>query len=127
MTMTMLRAQAGDERGVAATIVLFPVFAATTFMAVQAVFWQNDRQVAAAAADNASAAVALYGSSPGDAQAAAVAQMASAGLRDVTVSISRGVDVTTVEVSATAPGVLAGMAVTVTARSVTPSEGYRSP
>jgi hypothetical protein len=119
------RRRLGDDRGVAATIVLFPVFAASVFMLVQAVFWQNDRQVAAAAADNASAAVALYGSSVGAAEAAAVTQMTSAGLRDVSVSISRGVDATTVVVSGEAPGLLAGMSVTVTARSVTPTEAYQ--
>lgn len=114
-----------DDRGVAATIVLFPLFAASVFMLVQAIFWSNDRQVAAAAADNASAAVAMYGASAGDAQADAVAQMESAGLRNVSVSISRGSDSTTVVVSGEAPGLLSGMSITVTARSTTPSEGYR--
>ena len=120
-------ARLADDSGVAATIVLFPVFAACVFMFVQAVFWQNDRLVASAAADRASAAVALYGSSAGDAQAIAVEQMTSAGLRDVSVSVSRGADTTVVEVSGTAPGLLAGMSITVTARSVTPSERYRAP
>ena len=52
-----------DPRGVAATIVLFPIFVAVTFMFVQGVYWQLDRQVAVAAADRASEAVAMYGSS----------------------------------------------------------------
>ena len=121
------RRRSTDDRGVAATIVLFPLFAAATFMVVQAAFWQNDRQVAAAAADRASAAVALYGSSAGEAEAVAREQLASAGLRDVEVAVSRGADATTVTVSATAPGLLAGMSVTVSARSVTPTEGYRAP
>lgn len=121
------RTRLGDDRGVAAAIVLFPIFAASVFMLVQAVFWQNDRQIASAAADRASAAVALYGSSPGDAEAVAVQQMSAAGLRDVSVSISRGADVTVVEVSGTAPGLLNGMSITVTARAVTPSEGFRAP
>lgn len=114
-----------DDRGVAATIVLFPMFAAAVFMLVQAIFWSNDRQVAAAAADNASAAVAMYGASSAEAQADAVAQMRSAGLRNVSVSISRGDDATTVVVSGEAPGLLGGMSITVTARSTTPSEGYQ--
>lgn len=125
--LTTRRALLRDERGVAATIVLFPLFAACVFMFVQAVFWQNDRQVASAAADRASAAVALYGSSSGEAQAMAVQQMTAAGLRDVSVSVSRGADATVVEVSGTAPGLLSGMSITVTARSVTPSEGFRTP
>ena len=116
-----------DDRGVAATVVLFPIFAAVTFMLVQGVFWQNDRQVVAAAADRASAAVALFGSSPGDAEAAARTQLASAGLEDITVAIARGTEATTVTINGRAPGLLAGMSVAVSARSVTPSEGYRAP
>lgn len=111
-----------DDRGVAATIVLFPIFAACVFMLVQGAMWQTDRQVASAAADRASQAVALYGSSAGDAQSAAIGQLQSAGLRDVSVSISRGTDLTVVEVSGNAPGLLSGTSVTVSARSVTPSE-----
>ena len=116
-----------DDRGVAATIVLFPIFAAVVFMFVQGAMWQTDRQVATAAADRASQAVALYGASSGEAQSAAVAQMQSAGIRDVSISISRGADVTVVEVSGTAPGLLTGMSVTVTARSVTPTEADPGP
>lgn len=119
--------RAADERGIAATIVLLPIFAAATFMLVQAVFWQNDRQVAANAADRASAAVALHGARVGDAEADAVAQLASAGLSDISVSITRGPATTTVQISARAPGLLTGMSVTVSATSVTPSEGYRAP
>lgn len=111
----------------AATVVLFPLFAVVTFMFVQGVVWQTDRQVAAAAADRASAAAALYGSSDGDARADAETQMASAGLRDVSVAISRGVEVTVVVVSGTANGILPGTSVSVTARSVTPTERFIAP
>jgi len=112
-----------DDRGmVAATIVLFPIFAAVVFMFVQGAMWQNDRQAAAAAADHASQAVALQGGSSGEAQADAAAMARSAGLRDVTVTISRGADATVVEVTGTAPGILHGMA-----RSVTPTEGFDGP
>jgi hypothetical protein len=114
-----------DERGVAASIVLFPIFAAVVFMFVNAVFWQHGRQVAAEAADRASQSVALYGYSSARAEAVAVSQMSAAGLDDVAVSISRGADATVVEVSAQADGLLPGMSVTVTARSVTPTEGWR--
>ena len=96
-----------------------------TFMFVQGVYWQLDRQVAAAAADRASEAVAMYGSSAGAAQAVAVVQMESAGIRDVSVSVSRGSDLTTVTVSGTSPGIIAGTSAHVSARSVTPSEGVR--
>jgi hypothetical protein len=115
----------GDERGVAATIVLFPIFAAVVFMFVNAVFWQQGRQIAAEAADRASQSVALYGYSLGRAESVAVAQLTAAGLEDVSVSISRGAEATTVVVSAQADGLLPGMSVTVAARSVTPSEGWR--
>ena len=69
-----------DERGVAAAIVLFPMFAAVVFMFVNGAMWQHDRQVATAAADRASQAVALYGSSVGAARSVAVEQMAAAGI-----------------------------------------------
>jgi Flp pilus assembly protein TadG len=115
----------GDERGMAATVVLFPVFAAVVFMFVNAVFWQHGRQVAAEAADRASQSVALYGYSVGRAETVAVAQLTAAGLDEVSVSISRGAEATTVVVSGTADGLLPGMSVTVTARSITPSEGWQ--
>lgn len=120
-----MRSRWRDRRGMAATIVLFPIFVAVTFMFVQGVFWQLDREVASAAADRASEAVAMYGSAPGAAQAIAVAQMESAGIRNISVNVSRGAEFTTVEVSGTSPGILTGMSVSVSARSVTPSEGYR--
>ena len=112
-----------DDRGVAAAIVLFPIFAAVVFMFVNGAMWQLDRQVATAAADRASQAVALHGSSVGAAQSVAVEQMAAAGIKDIAIDVSRGADFTTVSVSGRSPGLLAGMTVTVSATSVTPTEG----
>ena len=63
------------ERGTAATILLFPVFAVVTFMFIQALMWQHERQMAASVADRAASAVALYGSSPDSAQADALADL----------------------------------------------------
>ena len=114
-----------DERGMAATIVLFPLFASAVFLLVNGIWWQNDRQAASVAADRASQAVALYGYPVGDAEAVAVAQARSGGLRDVSVSISRGADATVAVVSGEAPGLLPGMSVSVTARSVTPTEEWQ--
>ena len=114
-----------DERGVAASIVLFPLFAAVVFMFVQGAWWQISRQAATAAADRASQSVALYGYSAGEAEAVAVEQMAGSGLRDVSVTISRGDDSTVVEVHGTAPGLLSGMSISVSARSVTPTEDWQ--
>jgi Flp pilus assembly protein TadG len=116
-----------DERGVATAVVLFPLFAAAVFMFVNGAMWQLDREVASAAADRASQAVALHGSSAGAAQSVAVAQMQAAGMQNVAVSISRGAEVTTVSVSGRSPGLLSGMTVTVSATSVTPTEGLRAP
>ena len=116
-----------DERGVAATIVLFPMFAAVVFMFVNGAIWQLDRQVATAAADRASQAVALYGSSVGAARSVAVEQMAAAGIDSISVEISRGAEFTTVFVSGKSPGLLSGMSVTVSATSVTPTEGLDAP
>jgi hypothetical protein len=121
----MLRRVLLDERGTAATILLFPIFAVVTFMFIQALLWQHDRQMAASAADRASSAVALYGSSPGMAQAAALDDLRRAGLENPSVSITRGADQTEVVVSGTAPGILIGTSSTVSARSVTATERFQ--
>ena len=99
------------------------MFAAAVFMFVNGAMWQLDRQVATAAADRASQAIALHGSSVGAARSVAVEQMAAAGIEDISVSVSRGAEFTTVSVSGKSPGLLSGMTVTVRATSVTPTEG----
>jgi Flp pilus assembly protein TadG len=116
-----------DERGVAAAIVLFPIFAAVVFMFVNGAMWQLDRQVATAAADRASQAVALHGSSVGAARGVAVEQLRAAGIEDISVDISRGAEFTTVSVSGRSPGMLSGLTVTVSATSVTPTERITTP
>jgi hypothetical protein len=116
-----------DDRGTAATILLFPVFAIVTFMFIQALWWQHDRQLASSVADRTSSAVALYGAAPGDAQGDATTELTSAGMRNVSVSVTRGAEVTVVEVSGDAPGILVGTSVRVTARSVTPTEQFEAP
>ena len=116
-----------DDRGMAATIVLFPLFAVVTFAFVQAISWQHDRQLANSAADQASSAVALYGTAPSSAQADATARLRRAGMDNVTVSISRGADVTVVEINGDAPGILIGTSAHIHARSVTPTERFDSP
>jgi hypothetical protein len=123
----MLTRRLGDDRGTAATILLFPVFAIVTFMFVQALWWQHDRQLASSVADRTSSSVALYGAAPGDAQADAATELTNAGMRNVSVSVSRGAEVTVVEVSGDAPGILVGTSVRVTARSVTPTERFQTP
>jgi hypothetical protein len=114
-----------DDRGVAATaIVLFPIFAAVVFMFVQGAFWQLDVQAARAAADKASEAAAMYGYSSGSAESVARHQMASAGIRDISVTVSQGAAFTVVDVSGIAPGLLPGLSIRVSAHSVTPSERF---
>jgi len=116
-----------DDRGVAATIVLMPIFMALVFMLVQAAWWQTDRQAARAAADHVSSAVALFGAATGDAVAEGSQLLASAGLHDVSIDVSRGATATVVEVSATAPGLLPGTSVRVHARSVAATERVDAP
>ena len=116
------RRRLGDDRGVAAAIVLFPLFVSLVFMLAQAAWWQTDRQAARAAADHVSSAVALFGAGEGDAVGEGTEIMASAGLRDISISVSKGGTSTVVEVSATAPGLLPGTSVRVHARSVAASE-----
>ena len=53
--------------------------------------------------------------------------MAAAGIDSISVEISRGAEFTTVVVSGRSPGLLAGMTVTVSATSVTPTEGLDRP
>lgn len=116
-----------DDRGTAATIVLFPLFAVLVFVFVQASFWQQDRQLTHAAADRASTAVALYGSDPGVVESEMIARLERSGIRDVAVSISTGFESTVVDISGSAPGIIIGTSSTVTARSVTPIERFRAP
>ena len=67
----------------------------------------------------------MYGHSSGEAEALARQQMASAGIGDISVTVSKGDDYTVVDVSGTAPGLLPGMSISVSAHSVTPTERFR--
>jgi hypothetical protein len=111
----------------AATIVLFPLFAMVTFAFVQAVSWQHDRQLANWAADRASAAVALYGTPPSSAETDATDRLRRAGMDNITVSISRGADVTVVEINGDSAGILIGTSAHIHARSVVPTERFHTP
>jgi hypothetical protein len=122
-----LQERVRDDRGTAASIVLFPLFAVVAFVFVQAAFWQQDRQLTTAAAERASAAVALYGSDPGQATSEAVERLERSGMTNVVVTITSGLDTTTVVVTGSAPGILVGTSSTVGATSVTPNEGFRAP
>lgn len=122
-----LRDRVRDDRGTAASIVLFPLFAALTFVFVQAAFWQQDRQLTTAAADRASAAVALYGSDPGQTQSEAIERLERSGMTNVVVTITSGLDTTTVVITGSAPGILVGTSSTLSATSITPNEGFRAP
>ena len=93
-----------DDRGTAASIVLFPLFAVLTFVFVQAAFWQQDRQLTTAAADRASAAIALYGSDPGQAKSEAIERLERSGMTNVVVTITSGLDTTTVVITGRRPG-----------------------
>jgi Flp pilus assembly protein TadG len=116
-----------DRGGVAATIVLFPLFAVIAFVFVQAMLWQRDRDLAAASADRASSAIALYDARTSGAQGDLESELRSLGLRNISVSVSRGDDLTVVEVSGDAPGILIGTSVRVHARSVTPTDRFDAP
>lgn len=128
MTMCRrLQERVRDDRGTAASIVLFPLFAVVAFVFVQAAFWQQDRQLTIAAADRASAAVALYGSDPGQATSEAVERLERSGMTNVIVTITSRPGTTIVVVTGSAPGILIGTSSTLTATSVTPNEGFRAP
>ena len=111
-----------DERGVAAAIVLFPMFAAAVFMFV------NGRVAARPAGGDRGRRSGVAGGRPlrlvgRCGRASPSRRWQSAGIDDISVSISRGADFTTVSVSGRSPGLLSGMTVTVRATSVTPTEG----
>src|SRR3954447_22239086 len=96
-----------DERGaVAAAVVLFPLFAVVAFMFVQAMLWQRDRDLAAAAADRASSAIALYDAGTAGVQGELESSLRSLGLRNIAVSVRHDAETTVVEVSGDAPGIL---------------------
>jgi hypothetical protein len=128
MTIRVLRRFRRDDRGaIAGAIVLFPLFAVVAFMFVQAMLWQRNRDLAAAATDRASAAIALYDAVPGSAQAELEQTLRGLGLRDVSVVVSRSDDVTVVEASADAPGIIIGTSVRVHARAATPTDRFSAP
>src|SRR5690349_1116262 len=114
-----------DDRGsVAVTVVLFPLFIVITFAFVQTLLWQRDRDIADAAADRASTAVALYGGDVGGAQAELEGRLRAVGLEHVSVTIDRSDDETVVDVAGDAPGILVGTSARIHARSVTPTDRY---
>jgi Flp pilus assembly protein TadG len=127
MVTVLARFRRDDRGGVAATIVLFPLFAVIAFVFVQAMLWQRDRDLAAAATDRASSAIALYDAGTSAAQDELEVALRSLGLENVSVSVDRGDDVTVVEASGDAPGILIGTSVRVHARSVTPTDRYVAP
>src|SRR4051794_33909393 len=127
MATVLQRFRRDDGGGVAATIVLFPLFAVVAFVFVQAMLWQRDRDLADAAADRASSAIALYDADTGGAQGDLERDLRSLGLRNIAVSVTRGADITVVEVSGDAPGILIGTSVRVHARSVTPTDHFNAP
>lgn len=128
MTVAFAGGFGRDDRGsVAGMVVLFPLFAVVAFMFVQAMVWQRDRELTAAATDRASAAIALYDAVPGSAQAELEDTLQGLGLRNISISVSRGGDVTTVEASGDAPGILIGTSVRVHARAVTPTDRFGAP
>ncbi len=127
MVTVLQRFRRDDRGGVAATIVLFPLFAVVAFVFVQAMLWQRDRDLAAAATDRASSAIALYDAAPTGAQDELEGALRSLGLENVAVSVDRRDDVTVVEASGDAPGILIGTSVRVHARSVTPTDRFDAP
>ena len=123
-TSVIARLRHDDRGSVAVTVVLFPLFIVITFAFVQTMLWQRDRDLADAAADRASTAVALYDGDVGGAQAELEGRLRALGLHNVAVTIDRGDDVTVVDVAGDAPGILIGTSARVHARSVTPTDRY---
>ena len=127
-TSTWARTNGGarceDDRGATslAVAVLTPVFVVLLFAAVQATLWGHARTEARVAARDAAAQVARFGASPGDASASARARLADSPLTGVDVSISDGVELVVVTVTATAPGIIVGTSRPITVTEAVPVE-----
>ena len=84
-------------------IVLFPLFILSVFAMVQAIQWRHDRQLTVAIANETAAAVALYQVDPAAAIGDATTTLTAAGLRAVTVTVTRAGGNQIVQINASAP------------------------
>jgi Flp pilus assembly protein TadG len=99
----------GDSGSTSLSVALLtPVFVVLMFAAVQAALWGHARTEARIAAKTAAVQVARQGLSAGDARAAVRANLADAGIDDVTISIEDGNGLVVVRVTGQARGILIG-------------------
>lgn len=120
------------ERGAAVTelTVVFPVLVALVLAIVQFGVWYHAAAVARAAASEGVRAVRAAGGSEEAGRARAghfLAQLGRGVVQGPLVRARRGADVAVVEVRATAPPVLPGLRLAVTARAESPLERWRAP
>jgi Flp pilus assembly protein TadG len=105
--------------------VLMPVVIALVLVPFQVGLWWHAKQVADGAARHAVDTAQVAGATEADGEAAARRFLDSAGnLTDPAVSVTRSVDVVTVEVTGRAPRLLPGFDWQVTARASAPVERF---
>lgn len=116
-----------DDRGLTSTqlAVLMPALIFWTMLIVQYGLWFHARQVAGAAAAEATDAAQIPGATAENGHAAAQSFLDQSGnLDDIRIDIDRSAQIVTVEITGTAPQLVPGVTWTVTARAESPVERF---
>lgn len=116
-----------DDRGLtsSALAVLMPALLFWMMLIVQYGLWFHARQVANAAAAEATDAAQVPGGTAGDGEEAAIEFLRQSGnLEQIVVEVDRTAEMVTVEIRGDAPQLVPGISWTVTARSAAPVERF---
>ncbi len=116
-----------DDRGLTSTqlAVLMPALIFWMMLIVQYGLWFHARQVAGAAAAEATDAAQVPGGTEEDGERAALDFLRQSGnLDEIIVEIDRSAETVTVEIRGDAPQLVPGISWSVTARSVAPVERF---
>lgn len=116
-----------DDRGLTSTqlAVLMPALIVWIMLTVQYGMWFHARQVANAAAAEATDATQIPGGTEDDGRAAAQSFLDQSGnLDEIRIDVDRTTDRVTVEISGRAPQLVPGVSWTVTARAESPIERF---
>ena len=115
------------EEGLTSTAlaVLMPALLLWIMLIVQYGLWFHAKQVAGAAAAEAVAAAKVPGGTTGAGERAAESFLSQSGNLDgIRITVERGTEVVTVEVSGAAPQLVPGVRWSVTARAESPTERF---
>ena len=118
-----------DDRGLTSTqiAVVMPALIFWMMLIVQYGLWFHARQVAGAAAAEATDATQIPGGTAEAGQAAAQSFLDQSGnLQQVVIDVDRSAEIVTVQVTGTAPQLVPGISWTVTAKAESPVERFVS-